>query len=156
VESIFFTTFGFLLLFNALALASVLPIVYCVSISNNNVSLRHGHKLRFDRNKALFKRATDGITQNNEPLVCHIGLSDQNAVIAACFNLSEALHVLNMFLVNGSVPEDNTHVITLRFTKGKYKSLREVAPQVFWLNVSEEDICIDSKCNSQSKTFPTY
>lgn len=59
-----------------------------------------------------------------------------------------------MSLVNAGIPEYNTHIAALRLSEGEHQSLREVAPHVVRLNVSEEDVRVYSKANTHAKAFP--
>ena len=69
--------------------------------------------------------------------------------------MQEALGVAHRFLIDTSVPEGDAHVRSLRLSVGKDDGLTEVRPHVLGLNVSEENVCIDSKYHSQSKSFPS-
>ena len=61
-----------------------------------------------------------------------------------------------MLLVDRGIPEYDAHVVTLGFTEGKHERAREVAPEIVWLNVSKQDIGVNSKCYSQTITFPSH
>ena len=50
-----------------------------------------------------------------------------------------------MLLVDGRIPEYDTHVVALRLAEGEDKSIREVAPHVVGLDICEEDIGVDGK-----------
>jgi hypothetical protein len=83
-------------------------------------------------------------------------LGHQDAVLIAAGNFLKTLHVLNMFFVYGDIPEDNAHIIALRLAEGEDKSAGEIAPHVVWLDIGEEDVCVNGKSDSQPIAFPSY
>jgi hypothetical protein len=59
-----------------------------------------------------------------------------------------------MSLVDAGVPEDDAHVIALRLAESEHQGLGEVAPHVVGLDVSEEDVRIDSQADTHAVAFP--
>ena len=60
------------------------------------------------------------------------------------FDFKQTLHILDGFFVEFSVPESDAHVISLRLSVGKHDGVVEVAPDVFRLDVGEENVRVDS------------
>lgn len=107
------------------------------------MGLVHCHVLGFDGDVFVFNGASDGVTENNDPLsgfVSLFGLGNEHAVFAASDNLLQSAHVLDVFLVDGCVPEDDAHVLALGFLECKDECAVEVRPKILGLDVGEEDV----------------
>ena len=108
-------------------LGAVLPIVNDIIASNNNVSLVHGDKLGLDGDVFVLDWAANCVAEDNDPLALSLlNSSDEDAILPASHNLLESSHVLNMLLINDGVPEDNTHVLTLRLLEGENEGVVKV------------------------------
>ena len=60
-----------------------------------------------------------------------------------------------MLLVDGGVPEDDAHIVTLGLAEGEHEGASEVAPHVVGLDVGEQDVRVDSESDSKTIAFPS-
>ena len=108
-------------------LRSVLPVVDDIVTCNDNVSLVHSNILGLNCDVLIFNGTTDGITQDNDPLIWRLfSFRHKNAVFTTGYDLLKTAHIFNMLFINGRVPEDNAHVLAFRLLKRKHKSVIEV------------------------------
>lgn len=137
-------------------LRSVLPVINYIFTCNNNMSLIHGHVFWFDCDILILDWAANSVTKCDDPLIRYLfDFCNKNAILSTCDNFLKSSHVLNMFFINHSVPENDAHIISLRFLKSEDKSVVEIRPKIFWLNISKEDVRIYCQTNSKAETFPT-
>jgi len=91
------------------------------------MSLVHGDILWFDGDIFVFNGTTDGIAENDDPLVGHLlDFCDQDAVLTASNDLLKSSHILDMLLINHSVPKDHAHILAFGFLKSKHQGVIEV------------------------------
>ena len=132
-----------------------MPVVNDVVTGNDHVSLAHGDVLGLNRDRLAIDGAANSVAEHNVPLVVNfLVFGHKDAVLVTARDSLEALHVLDMLLVNRGVPKDDAHIISLGLAEGKDKRAREVAPHVVWLDVGEQDVRVDSQSDSQTVAFP--
>ena len=138
-------------------LLTVVPVVDNFVAGDDHVRLTHGDVLGLNRNSLAVDGAAYSVAKHDVPLTSNIFiLSDEDAVLIAARDLLQALHVLDVLLIDRDIPKDDAHVVALRLAEGKYQSLRKEAPHVVWLNVSEQYVRIDSKGDTQTVSFPSH
>ena len=132
-----------------------MPVVDDIVTGNDHVSLAHGDVLGLNRDRLAIDGAANSVAKHNEPLVINfLVFSHKDAVLVTASDSLEALHVLDMLLVNRGVPKDDAHIISLGLAEGKDKRAREVAPHIVWLDVGEQDVRVDGQSDSQTVAFP--
>ena len=133
-----------------------MPVVDDIVASNNDVSLAHGDVLGLNSDGLGVDGATDGVAKNNEPLVFNfLILGHKDAVFVATSDSLQTFHVLNMLLIDGGVPEDDAHIVTLGLAEGEHESAREVTPHVVGLDVGKQDVRVDGKSDSETVSLPS-
>ena len=130
-------------------LLAVMPVVDDIIAGDDDMSLAHRNVLWLDCDHLTVHRAANSIAQYNVPLVGDVFvLSYKNAVLIAAGYLLQSLHVLNVLLVHGGVPEDDAHIVALGLAEGEDEGVGEIAPHVVGLNVRKQDIGIDGQGNT--------
>jgi hypothetical protein len=105
---------------------AVLPEVYHIITGYNDVRLVHLSVLGLNSKSLGLNRTSNCIAEYEQPLIDGLVASvfgNQNAVFSTGNNFLEAVHILHMALIDGGVPEDDAHVVALRFAESKYKGL---------------------------------
>ena len=136
-------------------LLAVVPVVDNVVAGHDHVSLRHGDMLGLNRDGLALDGAAYSVAEDDVPLILNfLVLGNQDAVLITTGDPLKTFHVLNVLLVDRGVPEDDTHIITLRLAEGEDKGASEVAPHVVGLDVGEKDIGVDGESDSETISFP--
>ena len=126
-----------------------MPVVDNLVAGDDHVSLAHSYMLGLNRDSLAINWATDSVAEHDVPLAFYFFVfGDQDAIFVTAGNPLQALHVLNVLLVHGGVPEDDAHVITFGLTESKNESASKVSPHVVRLDISEQDVRIDGQGNS--------
>jgi len=160
MERVLFAALLLLLLFQGhhtalTGVLSVLPVVNNILTCHNNVGLGHGDVLRLNANRLGLERATYRIAKHDIPSVLNFfHLGNQDAVLAARFDLLETVHILNVLFVDTGIPENNAHIAALWLAESKHKSGAEVAPHIVRLDIGEQNVSVHCKSHSQPEAFP--
>ena len=134
-----------------------MPVVDNIVTSDNYMSLAHGNVLGFNCDGLAVDWTSYSVAQHHIPLVSYFFvLCNEDAVLITAGNLLQTLHVLDMLLVDGHVPENDAHVTSLGLSESKHQSVREVAPHVVRLDIGKQDISVYGQRNSQTISFPGH
>ena len=114
--------------YTGVALA-VVPVINYLFTGDDDMSLAHGNMLGLNRDSLAVNWATYSVAKDEEPLIGLVFiLGHENAILVTAGNFLETLHILDMLLIDLSIPEDDAHIVTLGFTESENKCAREIAP----------------------------
>ena len=134
-----------------------MPVVDDLIAGDDHVSLGHGDMLGLNSDGLAVDWASDSVAENDIPLIfLLLILGNKDAVLVTTGDSLQSLHVLDMLLVNRSVPEDDAHIVALWLSEGKNESAGEVAPHVVWLDVGEQDVRVNGESDSEAIAFPGH
>lgn len=136
-----------------------MPVVNDIIGCNDNMGIVHGHILWLNTNILAINWASNSIAKLDHPCVLDkiwlSQLGDQNTIVSTCLDVAKRFHVFDRLFIDLGVPKGDAHVGSLRLTIGKDDRAVEEGPHVLWLDISKQDVGVDSENNSKTKAFPS-